>query len=117
VQRIRAARPDVLFVAFGIPKQEKFIASHLQAMDVPVSLGVGGSFDVYSEKLKRAPEYVQRMGMEWLYRVWQEPWRWKRMSYVPRFMALALREWMVSPVRGRRTPTPSPINSIKPPLN
>jgi N-acetylglucosaminyldiphosphoundecaprenol N-acetyl-beta-D-mannosaminyltransferase len=93
-KRIRDAKPDVLFVAFGIPKQEKFIAHHLHTMNVPVSLGVGGSFDVYSEKLKRAPMYIQRAGMEWLYRVWQEPWRWKRMGYVPRFMLLALREWL-----------------------
>ena len=104
VARIREAKPDVLFVAFGIPKQEKFIARHLQDLDVPVCLGVGGSFDVYSEKLKRAPSYIQRSGLEWLYRVWQEPWRWKRMSYVPRFMAFALREWLLggtrwSPVR------------------
>lgn len=94
VARIRDAKPDVLFVAFGIPAQEKFIARHFEALNVPVSLGVGGSFDVYSEKLRRAPEAVQRSGMEWLYRVWQEPWRWKRMGYVPRFMAFALRTWL-----------------------
>lgn len=92
--QINAARPDVLFVAFGIPKQEKFIAKHMAAMNVPVSVGVGGSFDVYSEKLKRAPIYIQRSGMEWLYRVWQEPSRWKRMSYVPRFMVLAIKVWL-----------------------
>jgi N-acetylglucosaminyldiphosphoundecaprenol N-acetyl-beta-D-mannosaminyltransferase len=94
VQQIHDAQPDVLFVAFGIPMQEKFIANHFEALDVPVSLGVGGSFDVYSEKLSRAPEYIQRSGLEWLYRVYQEPWRWKRMSYVPRFMAFALRTWI-----------------------
>jgi N-acetylglucosaminyldiphosphoundecaprenol N-acetyl-beta-D-mannosaminyltransferase len=93
-KRIRDAKPDVLFVAFGIPKQEKFIAHHLHTMNVPVSLGVGGSFDVYSERLKRAPMYIQRAGMEWLYRVWQEPWRWKRMGYVPRFMLLAIKVWI-----------------------
>lgn len=100
VQRIHDAKPDVLFVAFGIPSQEKFIARHFKALNVPVSLGVGGSFDVYSEKLRRAPEYIQRSGMEWLYRVWQEPKRWKRMSYVPRFMAFALRTWLF----GKRPP-------------
>ncbi len=94
ISQIRDAKPDVLFVAFGIPAQEKFIAKHFDALQVPVSLGVGGSFDVYSEKLRRAPEYIQRSGLEWIYRVWQEPWRWKRMGYVPRFMAFALREWM-----------------------
>jgi len=94
VQRIREAKPDVLFVAFGIPKQEKFIAQHFDELQVPVSIGVGGSFDVYSEKLKRAPLYIQRSGLEWAYRVWQEPWRWRRMSYVPRFMVFAVRTWI-----------------------
>lgn len=102
VGRISAAKPEVLFVAFGIPAQEKFIARHFEQLNVPVCLGVGGSFDVYSEKLRRAPEYIQRSGLEWLYRVWQEPWRWKRMSYVPRFMAFALRTWMF----GKRAATP-----------
>lgn len=104
VNEIRDAKPQVLFVAFGIPKQEKFIAKHLETLNVPVSLGVGGSFDVYSENLKRAPEYIQRSGMEWLYRVWQEPWRWRRMSYVPRFMIFALREWLFGPPSNRTTP-------------
>jgi N-acetylglucosaminyldiphosphoundecaprenol N-acetyl-beta-D-mannosaminyltransferase len=103
VKEIRDAKPQVLFVAFGIPKQEKFIAKHLEILNVPVSLGVGGSFDVYSENLKRAPEYIQRSGMEWLYRVWQEPWRWRRMSYVPRFMIFALREWLFGPPPNRTT--------------
>lgn len=94
VSQIAQAKPDVLFVAFGIPAQEKFIAHNLEALNVPVSIGVGGSFDVYSEKLRRAPVYIQRSGLEWLYRVWQEPWRWKRMGYVPQFMAFALREWL-----------------------
>lgn len=94
VSQIAQAKPDVLFVAFGIPAQEKFIAENLHSLNVPVSIGVGGSFDVYSEKLRRAPIYIQRSGLEWLYRVWQEPWRWKRMGYVPQFMAFALREWL-----------------------
>jgi N-acetylglucosaminyldiphosphoundecaprenol N-acetyl-beta-D-mannosaminyltransferase len=107
VRRIREARPDVLFVAFGIPKQEKFIARYLPEMKIPVCLGVGGSFDVYSEKLKRAPQYIQRSGLEWLYRVWQEPWRWRRMSYVPRFMMLALREWLFGSSRPRPDTKPA----------
>ena len=86
--------PDVLFVAMGIPMQEKFIAAQLQRMKVPVAIGVGGSFDVYSGKFNRAPEGVQRLGMEWLYRVWIDPSRWKRMGYVPRFMMLALQIWL-----------------------
>ena len=91
---IAEAAPDVLFVAMGIPMQEKFIAAQLQRMKVPVSMGVGGSFDVYSGKFTRAPIAVQRIGLEWLYRVWVEPARWKRMGYVPRFMLVALKTWL-----------------------
>ena len=91
---VRAAKPDVLFVAMGIPSQEKFIAAQMERMQVPVSIGVGGSFDVYSGKFNRAPASVQRMGMEWLYRVWIDPTRWKKMGYVPRFMVLAVKTWL-----------------------
>lgn len=91
---VRAAAPDVLFVAMGIPAQEKFIAAQLERMQVPVSIGVGGSFDVYSGKFERAPQWVQRIGLEWLYRVFIDPSRWKRMGYVPRFMLLAIRVWL-----------------------
>ncbi len=91
---IAEAAPDVLFVAMGIPMQEKFIAAQLQRMQVPVAMGVGGSFDVYSGKFTRAPDTVQRIGLEWLYRVWVEPKRWKRMGYVPRFMLVALKTWL-----------------------
>ncbi|BCM90075.1 N-acetylglucosaminyldiphosphoundecaprenol N-acetyl-beta-D-mannosaminyltransferase [Abditibacteriota bacterium] len=92
---IRRATPDVLFVAMGIPSQEKFIAAQLERMNVPVCLGVGGSFDVYSGKFNRAPLTVQRLGMEWLYRVWIDPSRWKRMGYVPKFMLIAVKTWLV----------------------
>jgi len=92
---IRRATPDVLFVAMGIPTQEKFIAAQIERMNVPVSMGVGGSFDVYSGKFSRAPVAVQRLGMEWLYRVWIDPTRWKRMGYVPKFVVVALKTWMM----------------------
>ncbi len=101
IQQIRDAKPDVLFVAMGIPLQEKFIAKHLEEMNVPVSLGVGGSFDVYSGKFNRAPVAVQRIGLEWLYRVWIEPSRWKRMGYVPKFMLVALKTWLFGPRNGK----------------
>ncbi len=91
---IRAAAPDVLFVAMGIPSQEKFIAAQMERMNVPVALGVGGSFDVYSGKFNRAPASVQRVGLEWLYRVWIDPSRWRRMGYVPKFMLFALKTWL-----------------------
>ncbi len=97
---IAAQRIDVLFVAMGIPMQEKFIAAQLERMKVPVALGVGGSFDVYAGKFNRAPQTVQRLGLEWLYRVWIDPSRWKRMGYVPKFMIVALKTWLFGAKKG-----------------
>ncbi len=72
---VRAARPDVLLVALGAPKQEKWIARYKDALRVPVSIGVGGSFEMAAGICKRAPVWMQRVGMEWLYRFAQEPTR------------------------------------------
>ncbi len=76
---IRRARPDMLFVAMSPPQKELFLARWGPYMDVPVCHGVGGSFDVMAGKVDRAPRIWQRCGLEWLYRVLQEPGRmWKR---------------------------------------
>lgn len=72
---VRAARPDVLLVAFGAPKQEKWIAANKDRLGVPVSIGVGGSFEMASGILRRAPAWVQHAGLEWLYRFAQQPRR------------------------------------------
>lgn len=78
-QQIADAKPDVLFVAITSPKKEKFMARWNNTMGVPVVHGVGGSFDVLAGKVQRAPIVWQKYGMEWLYRVKQEPRRlWKR---------------------------------------
>jgi N-acetylglucosaminyldiphosphoundecaprenol N-acetyl-beta-D-mannosaminyltransferase len=78
-EAIAAARPDILFVAMTSPKKEKFMARWSGRMGVPVCHGVGGSFDVLAGKVRRAPRLWQRLGLEWLYRVKQEPRRlWKR---------------------------------------
>jgi len=78
-EEIAAARPDILFVAMTSPRKEYFLARWSQQIQVPVSHGVGGSFDVLAGKVRRAPELWQRLGLEWLYRVKQEPRRlWKR---------------------------------------
>ncbi len=74
-RRIRAARPDILFVSFGCPKQEKWIARHYQALGVPVCLGVGAVIDFLAGRVSRAPRWMQRGGLEWLYRLAQEPRR------------------------------------------
>ncbi|MCB0062323.1 MAG: WecB/TagA/CpsF family glycosyltransferase, partial [Caldilineaceae bacterium] len=79
VEECRAAQPDILLVAFGNPKQEKWIAQHAKALQVPVMMGVGGTFDFIAGVTKRAPGWMQESGLEWLYRLLCEPRRlWKR---------------------------------------
>jgi N-acetylglucosaminyldiphosphoundecaprenol N-acetyl-beta-D-mannosaminyltransferase len=76
---IAAARPDILLVAMSSPKKEQFLAEWADAIGVPVCHGVGGSFDVLAGVVRRAPELWQRAGLEWAFRVWQEPQRlWRR---------------------------------------
>lgn len=76
---IRAAAPDILLVAFGAPRQEVWIRKHMQSLGVPVSVGVGGSFDMLSGRVSRAPAWMQRTGLEWFHRFAEEPGRmWKR---------------------------------------
>jgi N-acetylglucosaminyldiphosphoundecaprenol N-acetyl-beta-D-mannosaminyltransferase len=92
VQFIRQAKPSILFVGMGMPAQEKWIAAHLKEMGVPVVMGVGGSFDVLSGRLKRAPAWVRRLGIEWSYRLLQEPWRWRRILQLPVFAWKVMKE-------------------------
>src|SRR5262249_30683137 len=86
IRRIHQKNPSRLFVVMGMPAQEKWIARHLTALGVPVVMGVGGSFDVLSGKLRRAPRWMRRVGIEWVYRFAQEPWRWRRIAQLPVFM-------------------------------
>jgi N-acetylglucosaminyldiphosphoundecaprenol N-acetyl-beta-D-mannosaminyltransferase len=92
VQRILAANPQLLFVAYGAPRQEKWIARNLSRLRVPVAMGVGGAFDFISGERRRAPRWMQRLGLEWLHRLTLEPWRWRRMTALPRFGLLVLRQ-------------------------
>ncbi len=79
VAAIRAAKPDFLFVGLGCPKQEYWIQRHLEQLGVPVSTGIGCVLDVLAGSVGRAPRWMQRSGLEWLYRTKQEPGRlWKR---------------------------------------
>ena len=75
IRRIRAARPDLLFVAFGCPKAEKWLAMHYRELRVPVAIGVGATIDFLAGNMKRAPLWMQRGGVEWIYRLCQEPRR------------------------------------------
>lgn len=78
-EKVREANPDILFVAMSSPKKEKFINQYKELMDVPFMMGVGGSFDVMAGKVQRAPKWMQDAGLEWFFRLIQEPGRmWKR---------------------------------------
>lgn len=74
-RRIQGARPDLLFVSFGCPKQEKWIAMHYRSLGVPVAVGVGATIDFLAGQVKRAPVWMQRSGTEWVFRLAQEPRR------------------------------------------
>jgi N-acetylglucosaminyldiphosphoundecaprenol N-acetyl-beta-D-mannosaminyltransferase len=91
---IRESKADMLFIAFGTPHKEKFLAKWQSYMEVPFAMGVGGSFDVVSGITKRAPVWMQKAGMEWFYRILQEPRRmWKRYAKTnPVFVYLVLKE-------------------------
>jgi N-acetylglucosaminyldiphosphoundecaprenol N-acetyl-beta-D-mannosaminyltransferase len=79
INMINKAKPDVLWVSFGCPKQEKWILDNLDRIKVPVSAGVGAAFDFHSGEIKRAPVFVQKVKLEWFYRLLQEPKRlWRR---------------------------------------
>ncbi|RYI28850.1 glycosyltransferase [Bacillus infantis] len=83
---INQANPDIIFVAMGSPRQENWIIQHMDSLAPSVYQGVGGSFDVISGKIQRAPEAFQKVGMEWFYRLMKEPWRWKRQLLLPKFL-------------------------------
>jgi N-acetylglucosaminyldiphosphoundecaprenol N-acetyl-beta-D-mannosaminyltransferase len=90
IARIRQARPDVLFVAYGAPAQDLWIARHREALGVPVMMGVGGAFDHIAGVRRRAPLWVQRLNLEWLFRLITQPWRWRRQLALPQFAWLVL---------------------------
>lgn len=92
--RIRAARPHFLFVAFGAPKQEYWMYEHAYQLGVPVTMGVGGSFEMVGEVIARAPTWLQKVGLEWLYRLVREPRRlWKRyLTGVIQFSRIVMRQ-------------------------
>jgi N-acetylglucosaminyldiphosphoundecaprenol N-acetyl-beta-D-mannosaminyltransferase len=91
LREIREAAPDILLVAFGIPKQEKWIDAHRPDLKVPVMIGVGGTFDVLSGSVKRAPQWIQRMNLEWLYRVIKNPRKIGKVGTLPRFVWMTVR--------------------------
>ncbi len=103
IQRhLAAARADLLFVAYGHPQQDTWIQQYREELPVAVALGVGGAFDFVAGITRRAPVWVQRLGLEWLYRLMRQPWRWRRMATLPLFALLVVVEWTRRRVTERR---------------
>lgn len=86
VNTIKGCQPDILLVALGVPRQEKWLYEYKEELEVPVAIGVGGTFDVMAGVVQRAPLWMQRASLEWLFRLLSEPKRAIRMLALPRFV-------------------------------
>lgn len=89
---LHSTQPDILFVAYGHPKQDFWIDRHRDHLPAAVAIGVGGAFDFVAGVTVRAPVWMQRLGLEWLHRLSRQPWRWRRMIKLPLFVLLVLRQ-------------------------
>ena len=83
---VNEAKPDLLLVCLGAPKQELWMRRNGPKLNVGLMAGLGGSLDVFAGTAKRAPVFFQKLGLEWFYRLLREPWRFKRMMKLPRFL-------------------------------
>lgn len=86
INEINELNPDLLLVALGVPRQEKWIKNNLEKLNVKVAIGVGGTFDVMAGNIKRAPLWMQKANLEWSYRLFLQPQRIFRMMSIPKFM-------------------------------
>lgn len=92
LNEINSLKPDILLVALGTPRQEKWLDRNRKRLNVKVAIGVGGTFDVVSGDLKRAPKFIQKAKLEWLYRLLQEPKRIGRVSIIPKYLIKILKK-------------------------
>jgi len=90
VRRVREAGADVLLVAYGAPAQDLWLARNLARTGAKVGVGVGGAFDYIAGVVPRAPRWMRRAGLEWLYRLIRQPWRWRRQRVLPLYALLVL---------------------------
>ncbi|NFN87839.1 WecB/TagA/CpsF family glycosyltransferase [Clostridium sporogenes] len=90
LEDIKKSNPYVLFIAMGCPRQEKFITKYMDKLPCKIYMGVGGSFDVFAGKVKRAPKWMINFNLEWLYRVIKEPYRINRLAAIPKFLLKVL---------------------------
>lgn len=92
IAAINEAKPDLLFVCLGAPKQELWMQRNASKLNVGIMAGLGGSLDVFAGTVKRAPKFFQKLGLEWFYRLMKEPWRIGRMMQLPKFLFATIRE-------------------------
>ena len=90
--RLKAEQPQVIFVGLGVPRQELWIEQNRHLCPNSTWIGVGGSFDIWSGEKNRAPSWLRENNLEWSYRLYQEPYRWRRMLALPKFFLLSLRK-------------------------
>ncbi|NET51226.1 MAG: WecB/TagA/CpsF family glycosyltransferase [Merismopedia sp. SIO2A8] len=91
-QRLQTANPTIVLVGLGVPRQEFWIAQHRHLCPNAIWMGVGGSLDVWAGEKERAPKWLRNNSLEWTYRLYKEPWRWRRMLALPQFAWRALWE-------------------------
>ena len=84
-QTLETLKPKIILVGLGVPRQELWIAKNRHHCPNSIWIGVGGSFDIWAGIKERAPQWMQKLHLEWLYRLYQEPWRWRRMLALPHF--------------------------------
>lgn len=92
IAKINHFQPDLLFVGFGMGKQERWVVQHLKDLKIGGALVVGGAFDYYSGRIRRAPLWIRKICFEWFWRLWGEPWRWKRQRKLLTFAWLVIKE-------------------------
>ncbi len=91
IAQVNASDADILLVAYGAPRQDIWIHQHRDALRVKMAMGIGGTLDFITGRVPRAPGWWRRTGLEWLYRLYKQPWRWRRMLRLPLFVWWVLR--------------------------
>ncbi|MDX2212248.1 MAG: WecB/TagA/CpsF family glycosyltransferase [Oculatellaceae cyanobacterium bins.114] len=99
-QTLKTLQPDIILVGLGVPRQELWISENRHLCPHSIWIGVGGSFDIWAGVKTRAPKWLSDNGLEWMYRLYQEPWRWRRMLALPQF---AWRSLLYSISKSRKT--------------
>jgi N-acetylglucosaminyldiphosphoundecaprenol N-acetyl-beta-D-mannosaminyltransferase len=100
IEAVRSSGAQLLLLAYGAGAEEAWLARNLVASGAIVGMGVGGAFDFISGRARRAPPWMRKRGLEWLHRLSRQPWRWRRMIALPRFVIRVMRE-------GSQSPSPS----------